>query len=201
MRPKLPDSILIEKVIPVARGLNADNAVPLASALRDGGINTIEVTVEGGGGFGAIRALAGSRMTVGAGTVVSIEQGEAAMAAGAEFLISPHSDDALIEWSISVGARLIPGGLTPTEISRAWSHPVPAVKVYPASVGGPGMIKSLLGPYPDVLLIPTGGVNGRNAAAYLTAGAAAVGVGGWLTGQTDLSVVTERAALLRRRVV
>lgn len=201
MRPGLPNSILDERIIPVARGLNAGDALPLGSALRDGGINTIEVTVETEGGFEAIAALVGHRMTVGAGTVVSIEQGETAVAAGAEFLVSPHSDEVLIEWSISVGVPLIPGGLTPTEISRAWSHPVPAVKVFPASVGGPGMIKSLLGPYPDLLLIPTGGIDGSNAAAYLEAGAVAIGVGGWLTGHTDMSEVSERAAGLREAVV
>lgn len=201
MRPGLPDAVQEEKIIPVVRGLNADNAQPLASALQDGGINTIEVTVEGEGGLAAISALAATRIAVGAGTVTSIVQAEAALGAGAGFLVSPNTDLELVEWSVSRGVPLIPGGFTPTEISRAWAQGVPAVKVFPASIGGPRLIKALLGPYPELLLIPTGGVNGSNVADYLAAGAVAVGVGEWLTGHDDLEIVSERSAELRRQVV
>lgn len=153
------------------------------------------------GGLDAIAAIAGGETTVGAGTVVSVGQAGQAVDAGAEFLVSPHLDPELLEWAVAHDIPLIPGALTPTEIVAARRHDPPAVKVFPAHVGGPQYLRSLLAPYPDLQLIPTGGVNGDNAAEYLAAGAAAVGVGGWLTGLADLDVVTERAGQLMSQVV
>jgi 2-dehydro-3-deoxyphosphogluconate aldolase/(4S)-4-hydroxy-2-oxoglutarate aldolase len=140
-------------------------------------------------------------MTVGAGTITSVSEAQSAVSAGAEFLVSPHLDEDLVGWASVDGIPLIPGGFTPTEISRAWSLDVPAVKVFPVSVGGPNLIRGLLGPYPDLLLIPTGGVDAANAKDYLSAGAVAIGVGGWLTSHADMTAVVERASLLRRQVV
>lgn len=201
MSNSLPDSILAEKVIPVARGLDASTAPGLAKALLDGGLSALEVTVEGRGGIAAIESLSATGMTVGAGTITTVSEAEAASAAGARFLVSPHYDPMLVDWADAHRVTFIPGALTPTEIVNAWrSHP-PAVKVFPAHVGGPRLISGLLAPYPDLALIPTGGVDGDNAAAYLAAGAVAVGVGGWLTSHADLSVVTARARLLVSRVV
>jgi 2-dehydro-3-deoxyphosphogluconate aldolase/(4S)-4-hydroxy-2-oxoglutarate aldolase len=192
--------VLSQKVIPVARNMGPDNVEPLADALRSGGLTTIEITVERSTGFDAIAVLSGGPLIVGAGTVTSLSDAERAVVAGAEFLVSPHLDHALVEWARSNSVSLIPGAFTPTEISKAWTHDVPAVKVFPVSVGGPDLIRSLLGPYPDLQLIPTGGINADNAAAYMAAGAVAVGVGGWLTGPTDPGLVTERALRLREVV-
>lgn len=193
----LPEVILEERVIPVARGLDGNTAPAMAKALLGGGIHSIEITVEGGGGFDAIAAVVGSGVVVGAGTVVTIDQASRAVGAGAQFLVSPHLDTDLLDWAAGKGVPMIPGGLTPTEIATAWRHHPPAVKVFPADVGGPGYLRSLRGPYPDLHLIPTGGVDDTNARAYLDAGAVAVGVGGWLTGASDLDEVTRRARLLR----
>jgi 2-dehydro-3-deoxyphosphogluconate aldolase/(4S)-4-hydroxy-2-oxoglutarate aldolase len=192
--------VLSQKVIPVARNMGPDNVEPLADALRSGGLTTIEITVERSTGFDAIAVLSGGPLIVGAGTVTSLSDAERAVVAGAEFLVSPHLDHALVEWAGSNSVSMIPGAFTPTEISKAWTHDVPAVKVFPVSVGGPDLIRSLLGPYPDLQLIPTGGINADNAAAYMAAGAVAVGVGGWLTGPTDPGLVTERALRLREVV-
>lgn len=200
MRPHLPESVLSQKVIPVARGLDAKRALNLADGLLAGGLSTIEVTIEEEGGVEAIAALQGGPMTIGAGTVTSIAQAVSAVAAGATFLVCPHFDSALVEWSIEKWVPLVPGGFTPTEVSNAWSSLVPAVKVFPAFVGGPAFIRSLLGPYPDVQLIPTGGIDGENTGSYLAAGAVAVGVGGWLTGHDDMSIVEARAIQLRNAV-
>lgn len=197
----LPETVLDERVIPVARGLDASTAPGLMDALRLGGIHSIEITVEGPGGLDAIAAVGSDGMTVGAGTIVTVYQASRAVEAGAKFLVSPHLDTELLEWAGENDVPMIPGALTPTEIVAAWRHDPPAVKVFPAHVGGPGYLKSLLGPYPDLALIPTGGVDGDNAAEYVGAGAVAVGVGGWLTGHTDLSVVTERASRLVEAVV
>ncbi len=200
MRPTLPQPILDERIIPVARGLDADSAPDLAAALLDGGISVIEITIEGKGGLDAIRSLRDSKLLVGAGTVTSVDKAEAAVEAGARFLVSPHTDRQLIEWSVDSSVTLIPGGMTPTEIMNAWSFQVPAVKVFPASIGGPGLIRSLLAPYPGLALIPTGGIDGESASSYLMAGAVAVGIGGWLTKHQDMGIVTERAAQLRQVV-
>lgn len=201
MRPPLPESILRERVIPIARGLNARSALELTAALFDSGLTTIEVTVERPGGFDAIEALRDGGMTVGAGTVLTADQAASAVAAGAQFLVSPHLDRDLVGWVGHNDVPLIPGGLTPTEIAAAWALEVPAVKIFPASIGGPEYVKSLLAPYPDLALIPTGGIDAANAAAFLASGAVAVGVGGWLTAAHTLAIVRERASLLRSRVV
>lgn len=198
---RLPTVVLAERIVPVARRLDAARAPALVKALAAGGIHSIEVTVEAAGGLDAVAAIAGGETTVGAGTVVSVGQAGQAVDAGAEFLVSPHLDPELLEWAVAHDIALIPGALTPTEIVAARRHDPPAVKVFPAHVGGPQYLRSLLAPYPDLQLIPTGGVNGDNAAEYLAAGAAAVGVGGWLTGLADLDVVTERAGQLMSQVV
>lgn len=184
------------RVVPVARGLDPTSAPALVSALLAGGLRIIEITVEAVGAIDAIAAVGGGEMTVGAGTIVTIDQASRAVDAGAEFLVTPHLDVALLEWADANGVVMIPGALTPTEIFTAWRYEPPAVKLFPAHVGGPEYLRSLLGPYPDLQLIPTGGVTGDNAHAFLEAGAVAVGVGDWLTSHSDLSVVTARARQL-----
>ena len=187
-------------MIPVARGLDSATAPAMVEALQAGGLTSIEITVEGVHGIEAISSVAGSGALVGAGTVVTIDQADQAITAGAVFLVSPHLDSKLIEWSISNSIPLIPGALSPTEVATAWAWGPPAVKIFPAGTLGPGYLTSLLGPYPGVPLIPTGGIDAGNALAYLEAGAVAVGIGGWLTGAGDASEITRRASLLREAV-
>lgn len=194
----LPEVILEERVIPVARGLNGSSAPMLVEALQAGGVNSIEITVESPGGLEAIAAVAATSVAIGAGTVSSIMQATEAIAAGAHFLVTPHLDADLLAWAEESGVSLIPGAMTPTEIFTAWRHRPPAVKVFPAHVGGPAYLKSLLGPYPDLKLVPTGGVTDENIGRFIAAGAVAVGVGGWLTGINDYDEVTRRAAMLVR---
>lgn len=198
---KLAAAILNERIVPVARGLDATSAPLLTGALVSGGLHVIEITVESAGGIDAIAAVAGGETTVGAGTIVTIDQASRAIDAGAEFLVTPHLDLDLLEWARTNEVDMIPGALTPSEIFAAWQYQPPAVKLFPAHVGGPEYLPSLLGPYPDLALIPTGGVTGDNFRAFLEAGAVAVGVGGWLTSHSDLSVVAERARQLASQVV
>jgi 2-dehydro-3-deoxyphosphogluconate aldolase/(4S)-4-hydroxy-2-oxoglutarate aldolase len=197
----LAATVLDERIVPVARGLDASSAPALAGALAAGGLHVIEITVESANGFDAIAAVVGGEMTVGAGTIVTIDQARRAVDAGAEFLVTPHLDVALLEWAGTNGVVMIPAALTPTEVFAACRYEPPAVKLFPAHVGGPEYLLSLLGPYPGLRLIPTGGVTGDNVSAYLGAGALAVGVGGWLTSSSDLSVVTRRARQLVSQVV
>jgi 2-dehydro-3-deoxyphosphogluconate aldolase/(4S)-4-hydroxy-2-oxoglutarate aldolase len=192
----LPAPIREQRVIAIARGLTPETATPLAEALSRGGVGVLEVTVEGEGGIPALAELRGSDLLVGAGTVTSLGLAAAALEAGAGFLVSPHLDDRLIRWCHEAGVPFIPGAFTPTEIHSAWEAGASAVKIFPASIGGPELVSAVKGPLPQVDLIPTGGIEGDNAAAYLEAGAVAVGVGGWLTGHSDMAMVAERAARL-----
>lgn len=201
MRRALPTSIVSERVIPVARGVTRRTAADLVSALVAGGLTTLEITVEGDGGFDAIRSVADGPATIGAGTVTGVEKAERAVEAGAAFLVSPHFDEELTRWALDNGEALIPGALSPSEVAIAWRSGAPAVKLFPASLGGPSYVGALLAPYPDLALVPTGGVNVDNARSYLEAGAVAVGVGEWLTGGLEPEEVTERAALLVAEVV
>jgi 2-dehydro-3-deoxyphosphogluconate aldolase / (4S)-4-hydroxy-2-oxoglutarate aldolase len=193
---KLPQAIVDGRLIPVARGLDRSTASRMVTALEAGGIRVIEITVEGSGGLEAISALADGEALVGAGTITSVSQAERAVDAGAQFLVSPHFDQEMLVWASMRAVPFIPGALTPTEVAGAWSHRPPAIKIFPANLGGPGYISGLLGPFPDLATIPTGGITSDNAADFLAAGAVAVGVGGWLTSHDDYDEVARRARLL-----
>ena len=180
-------------MIAVARGLTTDRAPLLADTLMSAGLNVLEVTMELGDGLAAIAALAGSPMTVGAGTVMSASEAGSAVGAGASFLVSPHLDGDLIAWAESHEVPFIPGVISPAEVARAHQLGSRAVKLFPSSFGGPALVSALSGPFHEIALIPTGGITAENAAEYLRAGAAAVGIGGWLTGPYDLDEVARRA--------
>lgn len=193
---RLPEVIAQQRIIPVARRQTGASAPRLAAALRSGGLSVLEITIEGEGGIDAIEALKGEGTTVGAGTVTRVREAAEAVEAGASFLVSPHVSEEVAQWAKENSLPLIPGAFTPTEVHRAWELGVPAVKVFPASLGGPDYLRSLFGPYPDLRLIPTGGIDVTTALSYLDAGAVAVGVGSWLTGSEDEQVVERRASAL-----
>ncbi len=153
---ELPAVIREQRLIAVARGVTGDTAAVLAEALMDGGIGILEITVEEEAGMGALARLKGSDLLIGAGTVTAIGQAAAAIDAGASFLVSPHHDPSLSAWAANRGVPFIAGALTPTEIHAAWDSSVAAVKVFPASVGGPDLIRAVKAPFPDIDLIPTG---------------------------------------------
>lgn len=192
----LPERVIHERIIPVVRNLTPSRATPLVEALGAGDISSIEVTMEGKDAAETIRSLQDHSVIVGAGTVISIAQAEEAIASGAVFLVSPHLDEELTTWAVSSGVPYLPGVFTPTEVARALALGVSAVKLFPASIGGPGAVRALLGPFPGLSVIPTGGINDENARDFIAAGATAVGVGGWLTDHEDLGVVTGRARRL-----
>ena len=192
----LPASIVTHRVVAVARRLDATSAVRLADALLAGGVRVLEVTMEGGDGPAAIGAARARGLEVGAGTVLTVEEADAAVAAGATFLVSPHLDAGLVAWANARGVPFLPGAFTPTEVLAAHRAGAAAVKVFPASIGGPGHLAALRAPFPGIPLVPTGGVDATTVGAFLAAGALAVGVGGWLTGHDEPGVVTARAEAL-----
>lgn len=175
---------LIEgKVVAVVRLDSGEQLINVAEALKAGGMSIIEFTVSTPGAVDMIKqatARFGDEVLMGAGTVLDPETARAAILAGAEFIVTPALNLATIELCKRYGKPIIPGALTPTEILTAWQAGSDMVKVFPAALGGPGYIKAVLAPLPQVRLVPTGGVSAENAAAYLKAGATAVGVGGKL---------------------
>ena len=119
------------------------------------------------------------------GTVLDIEGAAAAVEAGATFLVMPVTDPDVIGWAVERGVPAFPGALSPTEVLTAWRSGASAVKLFPASAGGPTLVRELRGPFPDIPLMPTGGVTADNARSLIEAGAVAVGVGSWLAGAPD----------------
>lgn len=200
-RSPLPDEIGGPRVVAIGRGLPADRIGRVAEGLAAGGIRAFEVTLNSPDALGAIAALAerwGGRLLVGAGTVLDVEGAERAADAGARFIVSPHTDPALIDWAVGRGLPVFPGAFTPTEIYVAWTAGATAVKLFPASVAGHAFIREFRGPFRDIPLIATGGVTIETAPDFLAAGAAAVGIGSWLTGDGDPAGIADRAARLIR---
>lgn len=192
-RGPLPASILSTRVIPVLRGLDTDRVLDVAAVLRRSGIGIAEITMESPNAAASIAAATSEGMVAGAGTVMSLAEAEAAVDAGAAFLVSPHTDLEIVRWAVDRAVPMIPGAFTPSEVAAAWNAGAAAIKIFPASIVGPGMLKAIRGPFGDLPLIPTGGITADNARSYLDAGAVAVGVGGWLTDHEDLDVIAERS--------
>jgi 2-dehydro-3-deoxyphosphogluconate aldolase/(4S)-4-hydroxy-2-oxoglutarate aldolase len=148
------------------------------AALADAGVGVIEITLDDPAALGAIeRARGRGDVTVLAGTVRRVEQVDAAVAAGAEAVVSPAFAVAVVERAAELGVPAIPGALTPTEVEAAWAAGAALVKLFPGALGGPRYVRDVLSPLADVPLLVTGGVDADNARAFLDAGAVAVGVG------------------------
>ena len=168
-------------IIPVIRAATVDEALRAVEAIGAGGIPVVEITMTVPNAIAAIREVAqqhAGKVLVGAGTVVTAEQAELCIRAGAEFLVSPGLSAAVLSVAHSCAKLAIPGALTPTELMNAHDHGARLVKIFPCgNVGGAKYLKSLRAPFPNALLIPTGGVNTANAADFIAAGAFALGVG------------------------
>lgn len=196
---------LIEgKVVAVVRLDSGEQLVRVAEALKAGGISAIEFTASTPGAVAMIEEACsrfGGEVLMGAGTILDPETARAAILAGAEFIVTPTLNLATIELCKRYGKPVVPGALTPTEVLTAWQAGADMVKVFPASLGGPSYIKAVLAPLPQIRLVPTGGVSADNAAEYLKAGAAAVGVGGRLVDKAavargDWNAITAEAQRL-----
>jgi 2-dehydro-3-deoxyphosphogluconate aldolase/(4S)-4-hydroxy-2-oxoglutarate aldolase len=194
--------MISEGLIPVIRVASASEAIDVANAIKEGGVSLIEITMSVQGAIEVIKELSreyGDEIIMGAGTVLDTETGRAALLAGAQFIVSPTLDLNLIQLAHRYSAVVIPGAMTPTEILTAWNAGADMVKVFPAAqLGGPAYLRALRGPLPQILLVPTGGVNIENAGAFIQAGAAVLGVGGELVDkkavkERKFSVITENA--------
>ena len=168
-------------LVPVIRAESAAMARRAVAAVCAGGISIVEITMTVPGAIDVIKALAdesGNTILIGAGTVLDAQTAQKCVQAGAQFIVSPALDFKTIESCKEMGIAMMAGALTPTEIYAAWSAGADLVKVFPAgAVGGPSYLKAIKGPLPHIKLVPTGGVSLKTAAAFIEAGAEALGVG------------------------
>lgn len=199
---KLTDS----RIIAVIRETDPEMAAALIDALCTAGITTIEVTLTTPGALELIRQYSGDkRLLIGAGSVLTLQDANQILAAGADFYASPCFDAEVVSQVREAECVAMPGALTPNEILTAWSAGAHIVKVFPVPPDGPSYIRSVLAPLPHLRLAPSGGIHAGNAADFLRAGSAVLNVGSWLTPRhndpgTRLVTVAERARALRESV-
>ena len=157
-------------LIPVIKIQDANQAVPLAKALLRGGLQAAEITFRTDAAAESIQAISENvpEMRVCAGTVLTLEQAQKAVSAGAQAIISPGTNPEIVTWCLEMGLPVIPGCATPSEVETCLRLGLTTVKLFPAEVvGGVAMLKALSGPYPQVSFMPTGGINLQNASNYL----------------------------------
>jgi 2-dehydro-3-deoxyphosphogluconate aldolase/(4S)-4-hydroxy-2-oxoglutarate aldolase len=183
-KEKILGAMLEIGIVPVVRTSSAESAIKAIEAIYRGGIRSAEITMTVPGAVKALEKIAdqfGDKIVLGAGTVLDPETARICMLAGAQFFVTPALDVATIQMAQKYSKPIMPGALTPTEVLTAWKSGADIVKVFPAgNVGGPKYIKALKGPFPQIEMIPTGGVNLETAGEFLKAGACAVAVGGEL---------------------
>lgn len=190
--------------VAVVRLENAGRLRPVLDALVEGGVRAAELTLTTEDALDVLAectAALGDSVVLGAGTVLDAETARMAIAAGARFVVGPTLCPAVIRICRRYDVVAIPGAYTPTEIAAAWEAGADLVKLFPAGQLGPGYLKELRGPFPHLRLMPTGGVTADNAAGFIAAGAAAVGVGGFLVDRVavdrgDYASITDRARRL-----
>jgi 2-dehydro-3-deoxyphosphogluconate aldolase/(4S)-4-hydroxy-2-oxoglutarate aldolase len=207
-RAKVPvlNTLKTGGLVPVIRADSAEVALRVTEALVEGGIRTIEITMTVPDALLAIRSVAsrfGQDILLGAGTVTDRTMAVGALEAGAEFLVCPCLVPEVIASAQELGVAVLPGAMTPTEVFSAWSLGGDIVKVFPAShAGGAGYLKALKGPFPEIDLLPTGGVNLDTIAGFIEAGAVAVGVGGELVLKSAIAAgAFDRITVLARQFV
>ena len=177
-------------VVAIVRVSSAREAVDVCMAIARGGVTPIEVTMTVPGAIDAIREFKSAvkeEVLIGAGTVLDPETARACILAGADFIVSPTLNLEVIKVCRRYSKIIIPGTFTPTEILTAWEAGADIVKVFPASVGGPGYLKDIMGPLPQVKLVPTGGVNLETTPEFIKAGAVAVAAGSSLVDKKAVS--------------
>lgn len=189
--------ILQVGIVPVIRASSPEEARFAAEAVSRGGIPIAEITMTVPGAVEVIAELARElpHVLIGAGTVLDVATARRCIDAGAKFLVSPGLDVETVKFASSQNILMMAGALTPTELMSAWKTGSDFIKIFPcAQVGGASYIKALKGPFPQIPLIPTGGVNLETAASFLSAGAAALGVGGELISKD--AIQSRRADIL-----
>ncbi len=206
----LTEALRSAGVVPVITLARPEDAVPVAEALLAGGLRCAEITFRSDAAVAAIEAIRARvpGILVGAGTILTTAQADAAIAAGAAFLVAPGFNPAVVDHVLGRGVPMLPGVCTPSEVEQALARGLRLVKLFPAAaVGGVAYLRALTGPYPMVRYVPTGGITAADMAAYLAV-PTVVAVGGtWLTSpdavaagawETIRSLAADAAATVRR---
>jgi 2-dehydro-3-deoxyphosphogluconate aldolase/(4S)-4-hydroxy-2-oxoglutarate aldolase len=186
-------------LLAVIRGPSVELTLKMVAALVEGGVNGIEITFTTPDALAVVSSLAkefGKEIILGMGTLTKAEQAQAAKSAGATFLVSPHTEKDLARAMTETGLPVMMGALTPSEVRLAWELGSDVVKLFPGSLGGPDYLKALKGPFPEIPLMPTGGVSRQNLKDWFAAGAYAVGAGSNLCPK-ELAVAGEFAKISR----
>jgi 2-dehydro-3-deoxyphosphogluconate aldolase/(4S)-4-hydroxy-2-oxoglutarate aldolase len=207
LRPA-PSTILKDtRVVAVLRATHASEYAPIIEALHLGGVVSIELTLSTPGVWDELPRLQesfGDALEIGIGTVTAAAEAEIALDLGAAYVVTPVTAPDVITACVRRGVPVYPGGLTPTELHTGWKLGATAVKVFPASTVSAGYVSQLRGPFPDIQVIPSGGVNIDDVPGWIRAGALAVSLGGPLLGDAfkggDLQKLTARARLVRELV-
>ena len=190
-------------IVPVIVLDEVSRAVPTAKALLAGGIDVMEITFRTAAARDAIAEVVANvpEMLVGAGTVINLEQMETALSAGAQFIVSPGTDDSLIATCMTRNVPILPGVVSPSEIMIGLKHGLSIFKFFPSeSYGGLATIKALSGPFPNIKFLPTGGISEKNAADYLANPSIAAIGGSWmvpakLINNENYAEITEKTAI------
>ena len=196
---KAEAELLKRKITVVMREDAQKEALAVAEALTKGGITSFEITFESKHAAAALKTLKEKQYFAGAGTVRTLDDAEAALKAGADFIFCPHFAPELVRFGREQDLLVIPGIFTPSELAAAYQAGATVVKLFPASTGDPGHLKALRGPFPELRCIPTGGISADNLGEYIRAGAVGVGLGGGLVSKAAISgkrweALTEEAA-------
>jgi len=197
-------------VIPVVTVSRPEQGVPIAKALLAGGLTCVEITFRSDAAAAAIEAIRAHlpALLVGAGTILTTAQADAAIAAGASFLVAPGLNPTVVDHALGRGIPMLPGVCTPSEIEQALARGLRLVKFFPAAaMGGLGFLRALAGPYPTVRYVPTGGITPANVAEYLAVPFVAAVGGTWLAThdvvaagewETIRGLAADAAAMVRR---
>ena len=201
-RKEIVQNISALGVVAVIRLHDAKKIFNVVDAIRQGGIKVIEITMTVPNAVGLIKELAtsiSSDVIVGAGTVTDAKTAGLVMNAGAQFVVSPILNTEIIQLCNAADTACMPGCYTPTEIFTAWNAGADVVKVFPATSLGPKYFQDIAGPFPQIKMMPTGGVTINNVGEWIAAGAVAVGIGSDLLDKKAIEeerydILTERAA-------
>jgi 2-dehydro-3-deoxyphosphogluconate aldolase/(4S)-4-hydroxy-2-oxoglutarate aldolase len=177
-------------LVPVITIDRAEDARPLATALVEGGVLYAEITFRTPAAAHAIDRMRSEapQMTVGAGTVLTLEQADQAVRAGAHFLVSPAFDAPVVDWCEEQSVPIIPGVATASEINAAWQRGLRTLKLFPAEqLGGVALLQALRGPFPEVRFVPTGGITTRNLGDYAVQPNVVACGGSWIAGREAIS--------------
>ena len=206
-RRRLSDRLRATPVIAVLRAASVEQLYPACDVLVEEGIHSLEFTLTTPGLLDSLPAVVdryAGGADVGVGTVLTREQAQRAVDHGIDYLVTPTVNVAVVELAVQQDVCVFPGGLTPSELLSGWEAGATAVKVFPAELVGPGYVTHLRGPFPDIAVVPSGGVGLDSARAWLDAGASAVSVGGPLLGDAlrggNLHALRQRCSALLAEV-